>query len=113
MARHFNEFEPPCQMEVEPCRRIFESGLRTRHFLRGFFAPLGCGLFSTRSTSKGISEAARMLSEKVSRPDENSSVLDGISDGKGRLSNEIGFGKMGAEKSSVSRPFNSWSFASV
>jgi hypothetical protein len=27
-----------------------------------------------------------MLSDKVSRPDENSSVLDGILDGKGRMS---------------------------
>jgi len=72
-ARHSNEFEPPIRMEVEPGRRIFESRLRTRHFLLGFFAPLGHGLFSTRSTSKGISEAARMLSDKVSRPEEKES----------------------------------------
>jgi hypothetical protein len=49
-------------MELEPGRRIFESGMRMHHFLRGPFAPVGKGFFSTRSTSKGISEAARMLS---------------------------------------------------
>jgi hypothetical protein len=54
-----------------------------------------------------------MLSDKVSRPDENSSVLDGILEGKGRLSDGIGFWGVGAEKSSVSRPFSSWSLATV
>jgi hypothetical protein len=72
-ARHFNEFEPPGQMELEPGRRIFESGLRMHHFRRGPFAPVGKGFFSTRSASKGISEAARTFSDKVSRPDENES----------------------------------------
>jgi hypothetical protein len=81
-ARHFMQFEPLIRMEVEPGRRCVESSLRMHHFRRGPFAPVGKGFFSTRSTSKGISEAARMLSAKVSRPDENSSVLDGILDGK-------------------------------
>jgi len=60
-------------MELEPGRRIFESGLRMHHFRRGPFAPVGKGFFSTRSTSKGISEAARMLSDKISRPEEKES----------------------------------------
>ena len=98
-----NEFEPLCQMEVEPIhlhrefpvpdlpegeelatvvkeepceipgRRCVEPGLRMHHFRRGPFAPVGKGFFSTRSTSKGISEAARMLSDKVSRPEEKES----------------------------------------
>ena len=54
-------------------RRCVESGLRMRHFRGGPFAPVGKGFFSTRSTSKGISEATRMLSDKGSRPDENES----------------------------------------
>ena len=58
-----------CPREIPDCR-VVESGLRMHHFRRGPFAPVGKGFFSTRSTSKGISEAARMLSDKVSRPDE-------------------------------------------
>ena len=73
------EGEGPATVVKEwPCeilgRRCVESGLRMRHFRRGPFAPVGKGFFSTRSTSKGISDAARMLSDKVSRPDENESL---------------------------------------
>src|SRR3989304_1587881 len=42
-----------------------------------------------------------------------SSALDGILDGKGRLSDGIGFGGVGPESSPASRPLSSWSFASV
>ena len=61
-----------CPREIQGCRCV-ESGLRMHHFRRGPFAPVGKGFFSTRSTSKGISEAARMLSDKVSRPEEKES----------------------------------------
>lgn len=54
-----------------------------------------------------------MLSAKVSRPDKNSSVLDGILDGKGRLSGGIGFWGVGADSSTASRSLSSWSFASA
>jgi len=82
-------------LEAEPGRRIFESGLRMHHFRRGPFAPVGKGFFSTRSTSKGFSEAARILSEEISH-----------SDG-------IGFGEVGTGRSPISCPFRSWSLASV
>ena len=62
--------EQPCEI---PGRRCVESCLRMHHFRRGPFVPVENVFFSTRSTSKGISEAARMLSDKVSRPDKNES----------------------------------------
>ena len=63
-----NEFEPPCQMEVEKGRRIFEFGLRMHHLRRGPFAPVGKGFFSTRSASKGISEAAKFFRRRSAVP---------------------------------------------
>ncbi len=67
-ARHFIQFEPPIRMEVEQVHPDASSGLLMSHFRRSSFAPVGKGFFSTRSTSKGISEAARILSEEDSHP---------------------------------------------
>jgi hypothetical protein len=98
-ARHFIQFEPPIRMEVEPHEipsyRCVESDLRMRHFRRRPFAPVGIGFFSTRSTSKGISEAARILSEEVSH------------------SGGIGFGEVGTGRSPISRSLRSFSLAST
>jgi hypothetical protein len=78
------------------------------HLPRGSFPPFGKGVFSTRSTSMGISEAARILSDKLKHPDENDSSglhaarVDGA-----------GFGGVGARSAVASWHLSFSSLASV